>query len=78
MDTSVVPMTRSRLTVTQRLSFDEPWLRYRRSVTHGLPVWSCTLSFSDYQTKDISSETAVRFAEACTDLRTLDVLSETL
>ncbi len=51
-------------------TFDDVWLHYRASASHGLAVWMATASSDDWQRPEVSLPLAQRYAEAFVDLDT--------
>lgn len=60
----------------QRPSREEAWQWYRASTSYGLTIWLSTLGTDGYQSREISSVLAQRFAAAFVDLGGLSALQQ--
>jgi hypothetical protein len=52
------------------LGADQAWEGHRRAQAYGLPCWTATAGYADYQQDDLAVTTAERFAAAYADLDT--------
>ena len=58
------------------LSASQAWEGHRRAQAYGLPCWTATAGYADYQQDDLAVTTAERFAAAYADLDTDAALRE--
>ena len=59
-----------------RPSREEAWLWYRASTSYGLTIWLSTLGTDGYQSREVSSALAGRFASAFVDLDARQALQQ--
>jgi hypothetical protein len=58
------------------LDAERAWAGHRRAPAYGLPCWTATAGFADYQAGDLAETTVARFAAAYTDLDTDSALAD--